>query len=118
MTMQDSIETFLEKLLNGPVEPDADAWNRFGEHAEHGIRCPLFKTDTMCQACCEHFTRDLFDGARIESAFDDAYTRFRLTARREVSRPVFRHLASYACRRCPNNPLRQVPANEAEGDAD
>jgi hypothetical protein len=116
MSMQDAVEQLLENLLNGPVEPNADAWNRFGEHAEHGIRCPLFKTDKMCQACCEHFTRDLFDGARIESAFDDAYTRFRLTARREVSRPVFRHLASYACRRCPNNPLRQVPAKEADSD--
>ena len=118
MSMQDSIETFLEKLLSGPVEPNADAWNRFGEHAENGIRCPLFKTDKMCQACCEHFTRDLFDGARIESAFDDAYTRFRLTARREVSRPVFRHLASYACRRCPNNPMREVGKTEESADAD
>lgn len=114
MDMQDAIENLLENLLNGPVEPEPDAWNRFGEHAETGIRCPLFKTDNMCQACCEHFTRDLFEGARIESAFDDAYTRFRLTARREVSRPVFRHLASYACRRCPNNPLSQVPAGEGE----
>lgn len=116
MFMQDAIDNLLENLLTGPVEPDADAWNRFGEHAEHGMRCPLFKTDNMCQACCEHFTRDLFEDARIESAFDDAYTRFRLTARREVSRPVFRHLAQYACRRCPNNPLREAPATESEAD--
>jgi hypothetical protein len=84
----------------------SDAWNGFGDHADGTLKCPLFKTDTMCSACCKHFTRDLFGAARIEAAFDDAYTRFRLTAAREVARPTFRKLAKYACQRCPNKPLR------------
>ena len=114
--MQDAVDQLLENLLNTQDKPSPDAWNRFGEHGDSQIKCPLFKTDTMCSACCEHFTRDLFDGegTGIEAAFDDAYTRFRLTARREVSRPVFRHLAAYACRRCPNNPMRGVPAHDVE----
>lgn len=116
--MQDAVDQLLEGLLNKQEKPSPDAWNRFGEHGESQIQCPLFKTDTMCSACCEHFTRDLFDGegAGIEAAFDDAYTRFRLTARREVSRPVFRHLAAYACRRCPNNPMREVAAHDTEAE--
>jgi hypothetical protein len=115
-TMHDAVDQLLESLLNKQEKPSPDAWNRFGEHGDSQIQCPLFKTDTMCSACCEHFTRDLFDGegAGIEAAFDDAYTRFRLTARREVSRPVFRHLAAYACRRCPNNPMRSVAAHDVE----
>jgi hypothetical protein len=116
--MQDAVDKLLDDLLNAQQKPSPDAWNRFGEHGESKIQCPLFKTDSMCSACCDHFTNDLFeaDGNGIEAAFDDAYTRFRLTARREVSRPVFRHLAAYACRRCPNNPMRGVPANEVEID--
>jgi hypothetical protein len=116
--MQDAVDQLLENLLNTQDKPSPDAWNRFGEHGDSQIKCPLFKTDTMCSACCEHFTRDLFDGegTGIEAAFDDAYTRFRLTARREVSRPVFRHLAAYACRRCPNNPMRGVPAHDVEAE--
>ena len=116
--MQDAVDQLLESLLKKQEAPSPDAWNRFGEHGDSQIKCPLFKTETMCSACCEHFTRDLFDGegAGIEAAFDDAYTRFRLTARREVSRPVFRHLAAYACRRCPNNPMRGVPAHDVEAE--
>jgi hypothetical protein len=112
--MQDAVDKLIDSLLNDRSKPTSDAWNRFGDHGESEMRCPLFKTDSMCSACCDHFTRDLFDGESggTEAAFDDAYTRFRLTARREVSRPVFRHLAAYACRRCPNNPMRGVPANE------
>jgi hypothetical protein len=112
MGMEDAVDRLLENLLTGPSHASPDAWNRFGEHGESTLRCPLFKTDTMCSACCEHFTRDLVEKPRVQAAFDDAYTRFRLTARREVSRDVFRHLAAYACRRCPNNPMRGIAATE------
>ena len=112
MGMEDPVDRLLQNLLSGHSQPSPDAWNRFGEHGESTLRCPLFKTDAMCSACCEHFTRDLVEKPRVQAAFDDAYTRFRLTARREVSRDVFRHLAAYACRRCPNNPMRGVPAVE------
>jgi hypothetical protein len=114
MGMEDAVDRLVANLLNGPSTPSPDAWNRFGEHGESTLRCPLFKTDTMCSACCEHFTRDLMEKPRVQAAFDDAYTRFRLTARREVSRDVFRHLAAYACKRCPNNPSRTMPANEQQ----
>jgi len=112
MGMDDAVDRLLDNLLNGQQQPSPDAWNRFGEHGESTLRCPLFKTEKMCSACCEHFTRDLVEKPRVQAAFDDAYTRFRLTARREVSREVFRHLASYACRRCPNNPQRGVPVEK------
>ena len=117
--MQDAVDKLLESLLNDRSKPMPDAWNRFGDHSDTTMRCPLFKTDSMCTACCEHFTHDLFDRASgTEAAFDDAYTRFRLTARREVSRPVFRHLAAYACRRCPNNPMRGVSESERRSHHD
>ena len=112
----DAVDRLLENLLQGQSQPSPDAWNRFGEHGESTLRCPLFKTETMCSACCEHFTRDLVEKPRVQAAFDDAYTRFRLTARREVSREVFRHLAAYACRRCPNNPMRGVHASEKKNE--
>lgn len=100
------VDELLTSLLQGPVEPDPEAWHHFGGHGEGCMRCPLFKSDSMCAACCEHFTMDLFAGTEVETAFDDAYTRFRLTARREVNKETFRTLATYACRRCPNNPVR------------
>jgi hypothetical protein len=116
MVMEDAVDRLLQNLLDGPSSPSPDAWNRFGEHGESTLRCPLFKTETMCTACCEHFTRDLVEKPRVQAAFDDAYTRFRLTARREVSRDVFRHLAAYACRRCPNNPMRRIAAADQKKD--
>ncbi|MBC5806128.1 MAG: hypothetical protein DLM53_09200 [Candidatus Eremiobacter antarcticus] len=108
--MQDTIDALLQNLLNGPVAPDPISWNGFGEHAGTGGTCPLFKTGTMCQACCEQLNRALADDAETNSAFEDAYTRFRLTTSREVTRPVFRHLAKFACRRSPNNQLSNVGA--------
>lgn len=114
--MQDAVDTLLENLLAGSAAPDSAAWHHFGDHGEPGVVCPLFKTNSMCAGCCDHFTRGLFDGAEAVDAMEDAYTRFRLTARREVSRPVFRHLAAYACRRCPNNPTRVTHAMHDNDD--
>jgi len=111
-----SVNELLQSLLAGPVAPNPEAWHHFGSHGDGCMRCPLFKTDSMCAACCEHFTTDLFAGNKVETAFDDAYTRFRLTARREVSKDAFRTLATYACRRCANNPVRGMiwPQNTAK----
>jgi len=107
--MQDTIDTLLDNLLRGPVAPDPKAWNGFGEHAGTSACCSPFKTGTMCEVCCDQLNRALADDA-TDSAFEDAYTRFRLTTSREVTRPVFRHLAKFVCRRCPNNQLSKVGA--------
>ncbi|HEV2909189.1 MAG TPA: hypothetical protein VGX02_07915 [Candidatus Eremiobacteraceae bacterium] len=100
------------------MSPQSTSWNEFGDHGDGCMRCPLFKTDTMCAACCEHFTMDLFTGNGVESAFDDAYTRFRLTARREITKSAFRTIATYACRRCPNNPMRGAAEAERRSNID
>ena len=113
-----NVDTLLSSLLAGPTRPQGDAWNHFGDHGEGCMQCPLFKTDNMCAACCEHFTMDLFAGSAAESAFNEAYTRFRLTARREVTKSAFRTIATYACRRCPNNPMRGIAQPERRGNAD
>ena len=113
-----NVDEVLHSLLGGPVTPNPEAWNHFGDHGDAKMRCPLFKTDSMCAACCEHLTMDLFAGDSAESAFDDAYTRFRLTARREVNKAAFRTIATYACRRCPNNPMRGAPHVERRTKAD
>lgn len=106
--MPDAIDSLLESLLIGPSEPSPEAWHRFGDHGKLTQRCPLFKTDSMCGACCLHFTGDLFERVSDHTTFEDAYTRFRLTARREVTTTVFRNLAAHACGHCPNNPIRNV----------
>ena len=113
-----NVDELLTSLLEGPVQANPQAWNNFGDHGEGCMRCPLFKTDAMCAACCEHFTMDLFGGNGAESAFDEAYTRFRLTARREVNKSAFRTIATYACRRCPNNPMRGAAEAERRSHTD
>ena len=113
-----NVNELLTGLLEGPIPPSPEAWNHFGDHGEGCMRCPLFKTDAMCAACCEHFTMDLFAGNGAESAFDEAYTRFRLTARREVNKAAFRTIATYACRRCSNNPMRATAEPERRTEAE
>ena len=113
-----TVDELLHSLLEGPLSPQSTSWNEFGDHGDGCMRCPLFKTDTMCAACCEHFTMDLFTGNGVESAFDDAYTRFRLTARREITKSAFRTIATYACRRCPNNPMRGAAEAERRSNID
>jgi hypothetical protein len=113
--MPDALDRLLDSLLEGPHEPSPEAWHGFGDHGKNTQHCPLFKTHNMCGACCFHFTGDLFEGVKDNAAFDDAYTRFRLTARREVTASVFRNLAAYACRRCPNNPIRTQERDESVG---
>jgi len=113
-----NVDELLHSLLEGPMAPAPQSWNNFGDHGDGCMRCPLFKTDAMCAACCEHLTMDLFAGNGTESAFDEAYTRFRLTARREVNKAAFRTIATYACRRCPNNPLRGMSESERRSHRD
>ncbi|MDQ2817245.1 MAG: hypothetical protein M3T49_03420 [Candidatus Eremiobacteraeota bacterium] len=66
----------------------------------------MFATLSMCSDCCGHFTGDLFGQSNEPQAFADGYTRFRLTAPREATQREFKRIAKYACRLCPNNPLR------------
>ncbi len=113
-----NVDELLQNLLEGPLNPTPESWNNFGDHGDGCMRCPLFKADNMCAACCEHFTMDLFTGSGVESAFEDAYTRFRLTARREVNKAAFRTIATYACRRCPNNPMRGAAEPERRAHTD
>ncbi|MBC5824445.1 MAG: hypothetical protein GIW99_02440 [Candidatus Eremiobacteraeota bacterium] len=105
--MQDSVDALIENLLAGPHSPSADAWNDFGQHGPEQHYCPLFGTLTMCSDCCKHFTGNLFGQSSAPAAAEDGYTRFRLTSPREVTRREFRRISAYACRLCPNNPLRK-----------